>query len=74
MTALVIPIDRVRRAVDQSVRLGADETQRVVAARIVGDIRDEQSENWQQRYARAMRVIGCTLPPGTEPQHEDAPQ
>jgi len=71
MTALVIPIDRVRRAVAQSARLGMAETQRVVAARIVDDIRDEQAEDWQQRYGRAMRLIGVTLLSGIQPQRED---
>lgn len=74
MTAIVVPFDRVRRAVDQSARLGMPEAQAAVVARIVADVRDEQSENWQQRYARAMRVIGCTLPSGIQPQREDTAQ
>ena len=62
MTALVVPLDRVRRAVDQSARLGMPEAQAAVVARIVADVRDEQSVDWQQRYDRAMRLIGVTLP------------
>ena len=61
MTALVVPLDRVRRAVDQSARLGMPEAQAAVVARIVADVRDEQSVDWQQRYDRAMRLIGVTL-------------
>lgn len=71
MTALVVPIDRVRRAVAQSVRLGMPETQAAVVARIVADVRDEQFGRWEQRYGRAMRLIGVTLPSGIQPQRED---
>lgn len=72
MTALVVPLDRVRHAVDQSARLGMPEAQAAVVARIVADVRDEQSTDWQQRYGRAMRLIGVTLPEPLNPETERA--
>lgn len=57
MTALVVHLDRVRRAVAMAARLSPHESQRTVAARIVQDIRDETSGDWERVHERAMRKI-----------------
>lgn len=72
MTALVVHLDRVRRAVEMAARLSPHESPRTVAARIVQDIRNEASGEWERVHERAMQRIraGGRLEP---PVHFDCP-
>jgi hypothetical protein len=60
MTALVVDLERVKRAVGMSHTLGMPETRATVVARIIANTREEQSGDWQQRHERAMRLISAT--------------